>query len=70
VLEPRTELAGSGELAGHLLNLLTSWHNANGSTLPAVVVFYRDGVSDAELRAVREREVADIRTAFQEVRGG
>jgi hypothetical protein len=53
------------ELADMVKERLIDWADKHNGRLPANILFYRDGVSESQYKAVRESEIVQLETAYQ-----
>ena len=65
---PRREVIQ--QLCSMVAELLKIFYVENGNIVPQRILFYRDGVSESQLREVVTKEVAAIREACEQFQGG
>ena len=53
------------DLADMVKERLIDWAEEHDQTLPANMLFYRDGVSESQYKCVRESEIPQLETAYQ-----
>jgi hypothetical protein len=53
------------ELADMVKERLIDWADKHNGRLPTNMLFYRDGVSESQYKAVRESEIVQLETAYQ-----
>jgi eukaryotic translation initiation factor 2C len=53
------------ELGDMVKERLIDWAEKHNQTLPANMLFYRDGVSESQYKCVRESEIPQLKTAYQ-----
>ncbi|OCL01970.1 stem cell self-renewal protein Piwi, partial [Glonium stellatum] len=63
--EANTEIIDN--LRDMVIERLRAWREANGGRLPSKILYYRDGVSEGQYLAVREKEITQIKTAYYQM---
>jgi hypothetical protein len=57
------------DLADMVMERLLDWADKHGDTLPDKMLFYRDGVSESQFDAVREKEIPALQEAYDKAYG-